>query len=92
MKKIELTDELEDKICEAIGSLDGYCSTDIEEIVTKIVGSPCSIYDEKIDDGADGEDDYVMKGCFEVKNSDLTIRVYYGNNTLEIGCVDVNEF
>lgn len=86
-----LTDDVADAIQRVIGELDGYNSADIENALTELLGRKCNIYDECIDDGADGEDDYVMKGCFEVEDSDITIRVYYGNNTLEIGCVDVRE-
>lgn len=100
MERLELTNEIVEKIYTAIGELDGYNSADIANTVTEVLGRKCKIYDEcicKIDDecfvdGADGEDDYVMKGCFEVEDSDITIRVYYGNNTLKIGWVGVRDF
>ena len=62
--------------------------------LSKIVGKPCECYDSKIDDGADDdetEDQYVMKDCFQFEDSPITIRVYYGDVTREIGYVDVSE-
>lgn len=90
MKNIELTDELEQKILETIG--DEYCECEIEEGLSELLGTKVSWYDGGIDDGADGEDEYVMKACFEVEGTDITIRVYYGNNTLEIGYVDIRDY
>lgn len=91
MKSIELTDELEQKILETIG--DEYCGCgEIEESLSKLLGAKVSWYDGGIDDVADGEDEYVMKACFEVEGTDITIRVYYGSNTLEIGYVDIRDY
>ena len=62
--------------------------------LANLVGKQCSCYDSKIDDGADDdetEDSYVMKDCFEFEDSPLTVRVYYGDVTREIGYVDVSE-
>ena len=50
--------------------------------------------DEKIDDGCDyGEDEYVMMTSYNffVEDETYYVRFYYGNNTLEIGNVDVSE-
>lgn len=66
----------------------------LEDELSRIVGKPCVCYDSKIDDGADDdetEDTYVMKDCFEFKDSPITVRVYYGDVTREIGYVDVSE-
>lgn len=49
------------------------------------------MYDQCIDDGADGdetEDEYVMKACFDFKEIDGEVRIYYGDVTEEIGYVD----
>lgn len=44
--------------------------------------------DEGIDDGCDGpEDDYVMKRCYDC--GPLYVRIYYGNNTRVITCVNI---
>lgn len=51
------------------------------------------MYDQCIDDGADGdetEDKYVMKACFEFKEIDGEVRIYYGDVTEEIGYVDAD--
>jgi len=67
----------------------------IEEIthrLTEIVGKQARCYDKYIDDGADDdetEDQYVMCLSFEFENSDLTVRIYYGDVTREIGYVEV---
>lgn len=90
MKKIELTTALITAIDKAIGN--EYSEIEIEEKLTELLGAEVSWYDGAIDDGCDDEDDeYVMKACFEVIGTGITIRVYYGNNTLEIGYVDIRE-
>lgn len=86
----ELTDDLKKKIVATIG--DEYSESEIEENLTNLLGKKVSWYDGGIDDGADGEDEYVMKACFKVEDSDITIRVYYGDYTLGIGYVDVREY
>lgn len=65
--------------------------TDTEEILTEIVGKNVSMYDSKIDDGADDDEDdnYVMCDCFSTDDDSITIRIYYGDETRVIGCVDV---
>lgn len=46
------------------------------------------LFDVKIDDACDHEDDtYVMCSAFEVEDEDVVVRVFYGNNSLEIGYV-----
>lgn len=65
--------------------------SDTEKILSNIVGQAVKYYDSGIDDGVDGdetEDTYVMKVCFTNEN-DITIRIFYGNVTGEIGCVNV---
>lgn len=64
--------------------------TDTEEILTEIVGKNVSMYDSKIDDGVDDdEDNYVICDCFSTDDDSITIRIYYGDETRVIGCVDV---
>lgn len=76
------------KIVDIIG--DEYCESEIEENLTKYFNKEVSWYDGGIDDGCDDdEDEYVMKACFEVIGTPIRIRVYYGNNTLNIGYVEV---
>ena len=65
-----------------------------EEELTKLVGKPMNQYDDCIDDGVDDdetEDQYVRKACFATEDNGLTIRIYYGDVTMEIGYVDVSE-
>lgn len=71
------------------GRYDGISAT--EEILTNIVGQAVKHYDTCIDDGADGdetEDTYVMRACFTNENN-ITIRIFYGDVTEEIGYVNV---
>jgi len=49
-----------------------------------------SFVDEKIDDGSDDEgDDYVMMRSYNVGKH--YVRIYYGDNSRTIGCVEVDE-
>lgn len=72
------------------GRYDGISAT--EEILSNIIGQAVKHYDTCIDDGADGdetEDTYVMRACFTNENN-ITIRIFYGDVTEEIGYVDVD--
>lgn len=71
------------------GRYNGISAT--EEILSNIVGQAVKHYDTCIDDGADGdetEDTYVMRACFTNENN-ITIRIFYGDVTEEIGYVNV---
>ena len=51
------------------------------------------MYDQVIADAAAGddiEDEYVMKACFDFKEIDGEVRIYYGDVTEEIGYVDAD--
>lgn len=66
---------------------------EIEKDLTELVGCRVRCYDTKIDDGVDvedSEDEYVMLSAFEFDNSNIIVRVYYGNNSREIGYVSIN--
>ena len=85
---------LTEKIQTALIGSDFMGVEDTENLLAEIVGEPVLWYDTKIDDGADDdetEDTYVMRACFATQKGDITIRVYYGNVTEEIGYVDVAE-
>ena len=69
---------------------DGETAT--EEILSEIIGKAVEWYDTDYDDGIDddeSEDSYVMKSCFSTKDNEYVIRIYYGDVTEKIGCVDV---
>ena len=71
------------------GHYDGINAT--EEILSNIVGQAVKHYDTCIDDGVDedeAEDTYVMRACFTNENN-ITIRIFYGDVTEEIGYVNV---
>ena len=87
----KLTEKIQDNF---IGAKYGGCAW-AEEELSAIVGKKCAIYDSVIDDGADGdetEDQYVMRDCFQFEDSNLVVRIYYGDVTREIGYVDVAEY
>lgn len=72
------------------GRYDGITAT--EEILTEIVGQSIEHYDTCIDDGVDDdetEDSYVMKSCFSTNDDNITIHIFYGDVTEEIGYVSV---
>lgn len=72
------------------GRYEGISAT--EEILSNIVGQAVKHYDTCIDDGADGdetEDSYVMKSCFSTNDDNITIHIFYGDVTEEIGYVSV---
>ena len=66
---------------------------DMEQKLSKILGVEVKCYDSCIDDGDDsGENNYVMKDCFTAKlfNKDFYVRVFYGDRTREIGCIEID--
>lgn len=72
------------------GRYNGISAT--EKILSNIVGQVVKHYDTCIDDGVDEdetEDTYVMRACFANENN-ITIRIFYGDVTEEIGYVDVD--
>jgi len=60
-----------------------------EKLLSEIIGKGVEVYDSKIDDGADGDDDYVMLDAFTTNDRSIDILIYYGDCTLEIGCVEI---
>lgn len=85
---------LTEKIQTALIGADFPGVMETEQILSDIIGRPVHWYDTLIDDGVDDdetEDQYVMRACFSTDKSDITIRVYYGDVTEEIGYVDVSE-
>ena len=68
-------------------------ATEMEAILTQIVGENVSWYDSNIDDGVDDdetEDMYVMRDAFSTDDNKINIRIYYGDMTGEITYVSVN--
>ena len=62
-----------------------------ENLLAEIIGKSVEVYDSKIDDGADGDNDYVMLDAFTTSDRSIDVLIYYGNCTLEIGCVEVRD-
>lgn len=81
-------EKIENEKWEIEDALVGESIDDAEEILSQF--GEVSFDDEKIDDGCDeGEEDgYVMMRSYDV--GDYYVRIYYGDCTREIGCVDVN--
>jgi hypothetical protein len=73
---------------------DEYCGdTDMEEKLSKILGTEVRCYDRGIDNALDSADDnYLIKSCFKCKafGKDITIRMYYGDVTEIISCVSID--
>lgn len=83
--------QIKDEIQNDLMGKEYYGITDTEEILTEIIGKSVEVYDSKIDDGADGDDDYVMLDAFTTSDRSIDILIYYGNCTLNIGCVEVRD-
>ena len=86
-------ERLETKITTSLIGTDYKGNWGTEKELEELVGKPCYIYDNHIDDGVDSdetEDTYVMVSCFEFKGINLVVRVYYGDVTEEITYVDVD--
>lgn len=62
-----------------------------ENLLAEIIGKSVEVYDSKIDDGADGDDDYVMLDAFTTSDRSIDILIYYGDCTLDIGYVEVRD-
>lgn len=63
-----------------------------EELLERLSGYKANCYDHYIDDGCDeGEDEYIMCAAYEIKDTDVYVRVYYGDNTGLIGYVEVTQ-
>jgi hypothetical protein len=64
----------------------------MENLLTHFVGEPIKYYDTQIDDGIDDdvEDNLLMRDCFSSDDDSLIIRIYYGNNSKKIGCVNIS--
>jgi hypothetical protein len=63
-----------------------------EGILKEIIGESVRFYDKGIADGVDEdetEDTYVMYDSFETFDGELTIRIFYGDVTREVGYVSV---
>lgn len=86
---------LQDKFIEIVSELlalnDGNDVYDVEEQLSTL-GS-LHQDDECIDDGADGEDEYVIKRVMTLssESKSCVIRMYFGNNTKTMGYYSVSK-
>ena len=83
-------EDLEDLILDVCGDeFRGELET--SDMLTNIVGKEARCYDHYIDDGCadDEEDDYVKCASFTFEGKDMDVLIYYGDNTLEVGYIEV---
>lgn len=63
---------------------------DMADALSKLLNEKVVWEDSKIDDASfDGDDDYIKTSLFTALDSNLDIRITYGDITLQIGCIDV---
>lgn len=83
--------EIKEEICDKLVDTEYGGVNHTENLLAEIIGKSVEVYDSKIDDGADGDDDYVMLDAFTTSDRGIDILIYYGNCTLDIGCVEVRD-
>lgn len=85
-------EHISNKICEAFEDTQWIGEEETTEMLKAIVGKECDCYDHCLDDcfDDDGEDRYSVKACFRFTNSDIIVRIYYGQDTEQITFVDVS--
>jgi hypothetical protein len=92
IKKIKIMEKkmIEKKLYSELVGENFVDSEFMEKKLTELVGDKWREYDCDIDDACDDEEDeYIMKSCFENEQGNINVRIYYGDNTLEIGDVSV---
>ena len=83
--------EIKKEICDKLVDTEYGGINHTEKLLAEIIGKSVEVYDSKIDDGADGDNDYVMLDAFTTSDRSIDVLIYYGNCTLEIGCVEVRD-
>ena len=83
--------EIKREICDKLVDTEYGGINYTENLLAEIIGKSVEVYDSKIDDGADGDDDYVMLDAFTTSDRSIDILIYYGDCTREIGCVEVRD-
>lgn len=83
--------EIKREICDKLVNTEYGGINYTENLLAEIIGKSVEVYDSKIDDGADGDDDYVMLDAFTTSDRSIDILIYYGDCTREIGCVEVRD-
>ena len=83
--------EIKKEICDKLVNTEYGGINHTENLLAKIIGKSVEVYDSKIDDGADDDDDYVMLDAFTTSDRSIDILIYYGDCTREIGCVEVRD-
>lgn len=64
--------------------------TDMADALSKLLNEKVVWEDSKIDDAVlNDTDDYIKTSLFTALDSNLDIRITYGDTTLQIGCIDV---
>lgn len=77
-------DKLENEINDILIGAE-YYEMYVADVLSNIIGKKIKCYDTFIYNGMDcGIDNYLMCSCFSYDESDMMIKVYYGDNTQEI--------
>lgn len=64
------------------------------DILTRFMGKKAVCYDHYIDNGCDESenDNYVKCASFKFENTNIRVRIYYGDCTYEVGYIEVSKF
>jgi hypothetical protein len=93
IKKIKIMEKktIEKKLYSELVGENFVNSEFMEKKLTELVGDKWREYDCDIDNACFGDEEnaYVIKSCFENEQGNINVKIYYGDNTLEIGDVSV---
>ena len=79
---------------ELIGFINKKYNDETINQIEKNIGKELCLYEQEIDYyiDEDVEDKYVIVSSFTNKAKEITIKIYYGNNTLHIFDIDINNY
>lgn len=89
----EISNEIKNDIYSQLINTEYLREEEMEKKLSQMVGEKARCYDDYIDEGIDDEDvedEYIYCGAFEFENTNLIVRVYYGNVTGEITHISCN--
>ena len=74
---------------ELIGFINKKYNDETINQIEKNIGKELCLYEQEIDYYIDEEDKYVIVSSFTNIKEEMTIKIYYGNNTLNIFDIDI---
>ena len=89
----EISKEIKDSIYNEFIETKYLGEEEMENKLSQMVGEKARCYDDYIDEGIDDEDvedEYLYCSAFEFENTNLIVRIYYGNVTSEITHINCN--